>query len=238
VFGRERVERQDVVFGVLQQPRELRQPDLQLHDGVTEATARFSAVGGREELADQSAEGVVLVLAAVASQVSEEVHGAALPRRPEDPRDRRLQPGMGVADDQLHADEAAGDEAAEELRPERFGLGLADVQADDLSASGLVHGVGDHDALARDAAAVADLLDLRVDEHVGVAALQRPLPERLDLPVEQAGDPADLAAADPQPETLDELINTPRRHTADVRLLHHRHERLLERLRGCRKLGK
>jgi hypothetical protein len=35
--------------------------------------------------------------------------------------------------------------------------------------------MGDHEALARDAAAVADLLDLRVDEQVRVAALQRPL---------------------------------------------------------------
>jgi hypothetical protein len=49
-----------------------------------------------------------------------------------------------------------------------------------------VHAVGDDHALAPNASAVSDLLDLRVDEQVGVAALQRPGPERLDLLV-QAG---------------------------------------------------
>ena len=96
---------------------------------------------------------------------------------------------MRVADGQLHADQAARDELAQELAPERLGLGLADVQADDLPPPRLVHGMGDHDALARDAAAVADLLDLRVDEQIRVAALQRPLPERLHLLVEQTRDP-------------------------------------------------
>ena len=46
------------------------------------------------------------------------------------------------------------------------------------------------------AAAVADLLDLGVDEQIRVAALQRPLAERLDLLVEQPGDPADLATCE------------------------------------------
>ena len=46
---------------------------------------------------------------------------------------------MCVADGELDADEAAGDEAAQELGPERLGLRLADVQADDLPAPGLVH---------------------------------------------------------------------------------------------------
>jgi hypothetical protein len=56
-----------------------------------------------------------------------------------------------------------------------------------------VHGVGDDDGFALHAAAVADLLDLGVDEQVRVAALQRPLPERLDRLVEQSGDPRQLA---------------------------------------------
>ena len=107
-----------------------------------------------------------------------------------------LQARVRVADRQLHADQASGDERAQELRPERLGLGLADVEADDLAATGLVDGVRDDDAFACDAAAVADLLDLRVDEHVRVAALQPTLAERGDLFVEQAGDPADLALAD------------------------------------------
>src|SRR3954454_6171593 len=91
-------------------------------------------------------------------------------------------------------------------------------------------GPSDHDALARDAAAVADLLDLGVDEQIGVAALKRPPPERLDLLVEQPRDQAHLTLGDRQPETLDELIDPPRRHSADIRLLHHADERLLAAL--------
>src|SRR4051812_38934180 len=155
------------------------------------------------------------------------MHGAALPRRPEDRRERGLQARMRIADRQLHADQAARDQASEELAPERLGLRLADVQADDLASAGLVNGVRDHDRLARDAAAVADLLDLRVDEQIRVAALQRPLPDRLALLVEHPRDPTALALADAHPEPLDELIAPPRRHAADIGLLDDRDERLL-----------
>ena len=75
-----------------------------------------------------------------AAQVPEEVHCAALPRGAEHLRQRGLQSGMRVADGQLHADQAARDEAAEEFAPEHLGFGFADVQADDLAAAGLVHG--------------------------------------------------------------------------------------------------
>jgi hypothetical protein len=62
VLGRERVERQDVVFGLVKQPRDLRQPRLELADRVGEAPAGLSAIGGGEQLADQGAQGVVLGL--------------------------------------------------------------------------------------------------------------------------------------------------------------------------------
>src|SRR3954470_14712798 len=61
----------------------------------------------------------------------------------------------------------------------------------------------------------------------GVAALQRPLPERLDLLVEQPGDPADLGFADTQPESLHQPIDAARRDPAHIGLLDHRHQRLL-----------
>ena len=61
--------------------------------------------------------------------------------------DRLLQPGVGVGDDQLHAGQAALDQAAQEAAPERLGLGLADVEADHLAVAGLVHGVGEHQRL-------------------------------------------------------------------------------------------
>ena len=87
--------------------------------------------------------------------------------------------------------------------------------------------VRDHQRLVDDAPAVAHLLDLGVEEHVRVAALQRARPERLDVLVERLADPADLALADPQPEALDELVDPARRDAADIGLLDHRQQRLL-----------
>src|SRR3954462_7277528 len=139
---------------------------------------------------------------------------------------------MRVADRELDADQAARDERAQELAPERLGLRLADVEADDLPAPRLVDRVGDNDALARDAAAGTDLLDLGVDEQIRITAFQRPLAERLDLLVEQCGDPADLALGDPQPQALDELIDATGRDAADISLLDDRDERLLAALAG------
>jgi hypothetical protein len=46
----------------------------------------------------------------------------------------------------------------------------------------------DNNGLALHAAAIADVLDLGVDEQIGVAALQLALAKRLDLLVQQSGD--------------------------------------------------
>ena len=73
MLGGERVERQDVVFGVLQQRGDLRQPGLQLRDGLAETPACFCGVGSGEQLADDGAQRVVLVLAGVAAKVAQEV---------------------------------------------------------------------------------------------------------------------------------------------------------------------
>jgi len=134
---------------------------------------------------------------------------------------------VGIGDDELAAEQAALDQAAQERAPERLRLRLADVEADHLPAAGLVHAVGDDQALPDDAAAVPDLLDLRIEEQVGVAALERPLSERLDLLVEAGADARDLALGDAQPERLDDLVDLARRDTGDVGLLDHRHQRLL-----------
>jgi hypothetical protein len=41
--------------------------------------------------------------------------------------------------------------------------------------------MGDDERLVDHAAAVSDLLDLRVEKQIRIAALQRPRPERLDV---------------------------------------------------------
>jgi hypothetical protein len=65
--------------------------------------------------------------------------------------------------------EAASDVAAEELGPERLGVRLADVEADNLAPRGLVHGVRDHNALAYNLRDAADLLD---KSQIAVAVLE------------------------------------------------------------------
>ena len=131
---------------------------------------------------------------------------------------------------ELHAGQAARDQRAQEVGPERLGLGLADVDAEDLAPARLVHAVGDHHALVDHAAAVPDLLGLAIKPQVGVVALERALPERLDLLVEQRADPGHLRARDPEPERLDELVDPPGRDPAHVGLLHDRQQRLLAAL--------
>jgi hypothetical protein len=142
---------------------------------------------------------------------------------------------VGVGDRQLHPDQAAGDQAPEELAPERLGLGLADVETDDLAPAGLVHAVGDDHAFVHHPPAGADLLDLGVDEQIRVAALERALAERLDLLIQQGADPTDLAAADAQPQRLDKLIHPAGAHAAHIRLLDHADQRLLRALARLQK---
>src|SRR5262249_28073769 len=114
----------------------------------------------------------------MAERLAQEVNRAALPWTLERLCDRGLEAGVRVGDDQLHAGQTARDEAAEEAAPEGLGLALTDVETDHLAVTGLVHGVGEHQRLRHDAAAVTDLLDLRVQPQIGVAA-QGPIAERL-----------------------------------------------------------
>ena len=96
--------------------------------------------------------------------VPEEVDRAALPGAAENLGDRRLQTAVGVGDRELNADQTALDEPSEEGSPERLGLGLADIDAQDLAPPGLVDAMRDHQRLSDHAPAVANLLDLGVQE--------------------------------------------------------------------------
>ena len=128
-------------------------------------------------------------------------------------RDRGLEPLVGVGDRQLHAGQAASDEPAQELGPEGLRVALADVERDHLAPARLVHAVGDHEALAHDAPAVSDLLDLRVEPEVGIAALERAGAERLDLLVEAltARETSDFETRNPSDSTTWSalLVETP-----------------------------
>jgi hypothetical protein len=186
VLGRERHEREQVFLSLLEQLADLRRDRLQAGQNVGQPAAGLSAVGGVEDLPERGGHQATLGGTAVAVHVSDEVHTAALPRRVEDPRDRRLQALVMIADDQPQALQAAGPEAAQKLRPERLGLDLAEVQADHLAATGVMHGGGDDEGLGDHAAAVADLQMLGVQPQIRIRALKRPRPKLLDMLVELA----------------------------------------------------
>lgn len=59
-------------------------------------------------------------------------------------------------------------ERPQELDPEAARLDLADVQADHLAQPGLVHGIGDDECLAEDAAVIADLDGLGVQPQIRI----------------------------------------------------------------------
>ena len=134
---------------------------------------------------------------------------------------------MRVGNDELHAAEPALDERAQEAAPESLRLALPDVEPDHLPVAGLVHPVGEDEALADDAATVSDLLDLRVEPEVGVAALERSRAEGLDLLVQALADAGDLGLGDAQAQRLHHLVDLARGDAGDVGLLDHGDERLL-----------
>ena len=116
----------------------------------------------------------------------------------EHPGDRGLEPLVGVGDDELHADQAARHQRAQELGPERLRLGLADVDAEDLAAPGLVHAVGDHDTpCARRGRRRAPSRPWRPATGTGSSPSKRALTERPHLLVQLGADPRHLRARDP-----------------------------------------
>jgi hypothetical protein len=116
VLGRERVERENVVFGLSEHRGDLRQPPLELADRLAQTLAGLLQRPGGEDRADQRTEQIVLVFADMAAQVTQEVDGAALPGRAEHLRQRVLEPRVRVADGELDADQAALDERRKKSR--------------------------------------------------------------------------------------------------------------------------
>ncbi len=88
--------------------------------------------------------------------------------------DRSAQPGVGVRDHELHAGEPAVAEAAEELGPEHFGLGVADVDTEDFSVSVSTQPGGDHDGFGHDVAVLADVDVGGVEPHVDERLMIQP----------------------------------------------------------------
>ena len=225
---REAVERQQILLRRLQQLGDLRRRRSEALDHVAAAIGRGLVAVGVEDLAQRGGHHPALRRTAVTQHVANEVHRAALPRAAKHPGDRVLEAEMLVRRTDAHPGEAALAQRAQKRDPVGLGLDLADVQADDLPATGLVDRVGDHECLGVDVPAVADLDDLGVQPQVRVRALQRPLPERLDLVVQRPAQRADaILAHGVDAELLDETVDLARRHAVDVSLHHDRDDRLL-----------
>jgi hypothetical protein len=111
--------------------------------------------------------------------------------------DRVLEPLVGIGDTQPHAHQSTGAQAAQELPPERLGLGFTHIQADDLAAAALVDPVGDHQRLVAHPAGLADPFHLGVQPQVRIATLQWPLPERPHLLVQPPAQPRHLVLGHP-----------------------------------------
>ena len=148
---------------------------------------------------------------------------------------------MGVGDDQLDAAQAAPRQLAQELRPDRLGLGSADLHAQNLAPAVGVDADGDDDGDRDDASAAADLQVGGVDPQIGPIAFDRPFEEGLHLAVDLLAQPRDLALGDAaHAHGLDQVVDRARRDALDVGLLDDGGERLLghaARFQEAREVG-
>jgi len=125
---------------------------------------------------------------------SDGVELAPLPRHPREPGvEGGLQPGVGVARDQLHPVQAPGLERGQEVPPVDLGLRQRDGRAEDRPLALRVDPDGHQDGTRDHRAAVADLLVAGVEDQVGRLA-QRAVPPLLQLVIEHGGGPTDLRA--------------------------------------------
>jgi hypothetical protein len=228
VRGREAVEGQQVLLGLQQQLRDLRRGLGEPFDHLAAAARGLLVAVGVEDLPERGRDHPALGRPTVAQHVSDEVHGAALPRAAQHAGDRVLEPEVLVGDAQAHAGQAALAQRAQERDPVGLGLDLADVQADHLAPARLVHRVGDHQRLRVHVPAIPDLDHFRVQPQVGVRPLQRPLPERLHLVVEPSAQRRDAVLGHAvDPELLDQPVDLARGDAVDVGLHHDRDDRPL-----------
>ena len=94
---------------------------------------RGLGIGLKKGLSDRGGDHGVLSLGHVRQGVTHPMNSAPLPGRTEHPGDRVAQAVVSVGDYQLDALETALDQALQKSRPERFGFGRAETQADDLA---------------------------------------------------------------------------------------------------------
>jgi len=153
-----------------------------------------------------------------------------MPRRLEDLRDCRLEPGARVGDDELDAAQAAPRERAREVGPERLRFARPDGDAQDLPNPVRIDSDGDYHGDGHDTAGVPDFHVRRIDPQVWPVAFERPIEERANALVDVTAQPRHLTLRDAgHAHRLNERIDGARRYALDVCFLHDGDERLLGR---------
>ena len=168
---------QDVVLAGIHEVCQLGPARAELLGHLVPRLAGMRAVGLVEGLPDRRGDDGVLAARYMRQRVPHPVNAATLPGGFEDPGDCGLQAGMGVADHQPDATQAAGAQGSQELGPEGLGFGWADTQADDFSASLGVGCHGDYRRDRHDATALADLQVSGIQPKIGPVAGQRSVQE-------------------------------------------------------------
>lgn len=121
---------------------------------------------------------------------------------------RSLDALVGVADDQLDPAQTASRQLAQKLGPDRFSLGCADFQAQNLAPTVGIDPDRDDDGDRDDPPAAPDLEVGGVDPQVGPIPLKRAGEEGFHLAVDLFAEPRDLALADPRhAHRLDQIID-------------------------------
>ncbi len=135
---------QHVMFAGVHQVREFRPSGPQLLRHLAPSLARMGRSGWSKACRNEPLSAIgprtmasgrdhrVLAAGHMRQGVAHPMDPTALPRGLEDPRDGGLQAGMGVADHQPHAIQAAGLQRAQELGREGLGLRGPQPQADDF----------------------------------------------------------------------------------------------------------
>ena len=136
---------------------------------------------------------------------------------------------MVIRDDQAHAGQAAGEQAAQEAGPGGAVLGREDVDAEDLALAVGVDPGRDRGADVDHPAAVAAALGQRVDPEIGVGtAVQGPIPELVDHAVQALGHHRDLGLGEvADAQRLDQALHPAGGDARQVSLCYHGHQSAL-----------
>jgi hypothetical protein len=140
--------------------------------------------------------------------------------------------GVLVGDDQPHPGQPTTLQRGQEAAPEHLVLAVTHVQAEDFPAAVGGDPGGHHDRLRRDVGGgVAHVQVGRVQVDVGELDVVEPSGPKRGHDLVQAGaDAADLGLGDARvdPQRRDQIVHRAGGHAGDVRLHHHRVQRLVD----------